>query len=387
VRPLADELLKQVGGSYEQEVECGDVAWSNELALHVIEIKTNGPAPALEPLAIPFQANIERIHELLAPMDARLLPTAMHPWMDPSMELKLWPHENDVIYKTFDRIFDCRGHGWANLQSTHINLPFGNDREFGALHAAIRLVLPLIPGLAASSPLVGGQPSGLLDNRLEFYRNNAARVPSVAGSVVPERVYTRKEYETDLLGRIYRDLKPLDPDGVLRHEWVNSRGAIARFDRMAIEIRVIDIQECPAADIAVAAAIVAAVRALVEEHWCSTRAQRIWETKELAHLLQLSLRDADETLIENPRLLECFGFPERGRARLIDLWQHLIEALLPQPPAFTGDLPPLDVILDQGCLARRILRALDGDSSQERVREVYTALADCLAQGQSYTAG
>jgi hypothetical protein len=29
------------------------------------------------------------------------------------------------------------------------------------------------------------------------------------------------------------------------HHFANSRGAIARFDRGAIEIRVIDIQECP----------------------------------------------------------------------------------------------------------------------------------------------
>jgi hypothetical protein len=32
---------------------------------------------------------------------------------------------------------------------------------------------------------------------------------------------------------------------VLRHEWVNARGAIARFDRSAIEIRVLDVAECP----------------------------------------------------------------------------------------------------------------------------------------------
>ena len=33
---------------------------------------------------------------------------------------------------------------------------------------------------------------------------------------------------------------------------MNSRGAIARFDRNAIEIRVIDVQECPKADLAIA---------------------------------------------------------------------------------------------------------------------------------------
>ncbi len=96
-------------------------------------------------------------------------------------------------------------------------------------------------------------------------------MPSVAGAVVPEPVFTRREYEDDLLGGIYRDLAPLDPEGVLRHEWVNARGAIARFDRGAIEIRVLDVQECPAADLAVAGATIAVVRALVEERHAGQR--------------------------------------------------------------------------------------------------------------------
>src|SRR5690606_18371458 len=101
---------------------------------------------------------------------------------------------------TFDRIFNCGGHGWANLQSVHLNLPFANDAEFGRLHTAIRLLLPLMPALAASSPLVERRMTGVLDNRLEFYRSNAKRVPSVTGLVVPEPALTRQEYEQDILG-------------------------------------------------------------------------------------------------------------------------------------------------------------------------------------------
>ena len=52
-------------------------------------------------------------------------------------------------------------------------------------------------------------------------------------------------------GLVDPDIAPLDPDGTLQHEWLNSRGAIARFDRNAIEIRVLDIQECPVADLAI----------------------------------------------------------------------------------------------------------------------------------------
>jgi hypothetical protein len=38
----------------------------------------------------------------------------------------------------------------------------------------------------------------------------------------------------------------------LRHEWVNSRGAIVRFYRDAIELRILDTQECVKMDIAIA---------------------------------------------------------------------------------------------------------------------------------------
>jgi len=65
--------------------------------------------------------------------------------------------------------------------------------------------------------------------------------------------------------RIFRDIAPFDPENILRHEWLNSRGAIARFERSAIEIRVLDIQECPAADLAVVAAINGALQCLVRE--------------------------------------------------------------------------------------------------------------------------
>jgi len=386
VRPIADELLLEAGGTFNDDVDRGAIAWSNELALHVVELKTNGPAPSLAGLAALFQGEIAHINGLLAPRGAQVLPTAMHPWMDPIGELELWPHENDVVYRTFDRIFDCRGHGWANLQSMHVNLPFADDREFGALHAAIRLVLPAIPGLAASSPFADGKATGLLDTRLDIYRSNARRVPSVTGHVIPERVFTRRDYEAAILERIYADLAPLDPEGVLRHEWANARGCIARFDRMAIEIRVIDVQECPAADLAVAAAVVAAVRCLVEEHWCSSEAQRRWDERELSALLLEGVRDADHAVLDNRRYLQSFGYPERGRARARDLWQHLVESLLAHDPCFGEWAAPLAIILGQGCLARRLLAAAGPRPSRETLREVYGRLAGCAAHGTLFGA-
>ncbi len=390
VRPIADEVLKRVGGGYDLEVDRGDFAWSNELALHVIELKTNGPVASLAGVADGFQRELTALSSLLDELGARLLPTAMHPFMDPHRELRLWPHENDVIYQTFDRIFDCRGHGWANLQSMHINLPFTGDEELGKLHAAIRLVLPLLPAIAASSPICEGSMQENLDTRLEVYKHNAARVPSVSGLVVPEPAYSRESYERDILGRIYRDLEPHDPDAVLREEWVNARGAIVRFDRMAIEIRVLDIQEAPVADIAIATLVSAVVKALVEERWCSTETQKAFDTRALADVLTCTIRDADEATIEHPELLRCFGMPSDVSVTARALWRHLIAETIARDPTLAYAREALDVILEEGCLARRIRTALGmsrGPVPDARLREVYRRLAEHARTGTMFRAG
>jgi len=380
VLPVADRLIEQVGGEPVNEVERGPLAWSNELALHLVELKTNGPVPSLAGVAAHFQDDVAEINRRLAGLGGRLMPTAMHPFMDPHRDTRLWPHEQGPIYQAFDRIFGCSGHGWSNLQSTHINLPFAGDREFGQLHAAIRLVLPILPALAASSPMIEGRLTGALDTRLDVYRTNALRIPSVAGLVIPEPAWTRREYEQGILEVIYRDLAPHDPDGVLRYEWVNSRGAIARFDRDAIEIRVLDIQECPRADLALADLIVAAVRAMTEQAWSSTASQREFAVAPLHAIFLATLRDAERAVIDDRRYLDALGYPERGRASAQELWQHLIEALL-EPGRGAGDGWPevIQTWLAHGPLARRIVTALGEAPDPGRVHAVYADLCECLA--------
>ncbi|MCL4686238.1 glutamate--cysteine ligase [Myxococcota bacterium] len=386
VRPLADRVLMGATGTIREEIERGAVAWSNELSLHVLEMKTNGPAASLADLPGRFAASVCELNALLAPHGARLLPTGMHPWMDPGRELRLWPHGSNTVYAAFDRIFGCRGHGFANLQSTHLNLPFAGDEEFARLHAAVRLVLPLLPALAASSPIADGRPSGLLDTRLAVYRTNCARVPSVTGDVIPETVTSRADYETRILGRIYEDLAPLDPEGTLRHEWVNARGAIARFDRSALEIRLIDAQECPRADLAIAAASVAIVRTLTEELDADLARQQAIGTRSLVAILAATQREGDRAWIEDTRYLAVLGHPARP-VSASGLWEHVLGRL---GAAAQRDLAAytevLALVLREGPLARRILASLRGDFSRDRLRAVYCRLADCLADGTLFGA-
>lgn len=376
VRPIADRLLAAVGGGFEREVERGACAWSNELQLHVIEMKTNGPSPTLAGVAEHFQDQVAAMEALLEPMGARLLPGGMHPWMDPARELKLWPHEDDVIYRTFDRIFDCTGQGWANLQSLHINLPFSDDVEFARLHAAIRVALPLFPALAAASPFMDGIRGSAMDQRLEVYASNARKVPSVSGQVVPEPVYSRAAYEEVLLGGIYRDLEPHDPEGVLAHEWVNARGAIARFDRMALEIRTLDAQEHPGADLAVATAVVALVRALYEGGLGTLEPET--SVERLAALHREAVRAGSEAVLDDRAWLRQLGFERAASGR--QLWADLVERLVPEGT----ERAHLECIVTEGTLAERLVAATGPAPSRRRLDTVYRHLADCLRAGRAF---
>jgi carboxylate-amine ligase len=383
VFPASDRILRHFSGAVQSEIEMGPLNWSNELVLHVIELKTAGPASALDPLPALFQRDVRRINDYLETIGGRLLPTAMHPWMDPLTETRLWPHEYNEVYEAYNRIFGCRGHGWSNLQSQHLNLPFNGDAEFGRLHAAIRLILPILPALAASSPIVEGRPTGISDSRLEHYRTNQGKIPSLAGSVIPEPVYTRDDYQKKILNRLYEDIAPYDESHVLRNEWINSRGAIARFDRNTLEIRLIDVQECPLADLAVASAVIAALRLLTSEALSNFDAQARFPVEPLAAILGLCIRDAENAAIADSDYLRALGFHGPGSIPAGGLWRHLLEKASSD---FTNEsvMKSLDVILGRGSLSTRILKALGGFRSRAAIADVYREMAECLAEGRPF---
>jgi gamma-glutamyl:cysteine ligase YbdK (ATP-grasp superfamily) len=382
VKPICDELLSSVAGESASEVELGDVTWSNELTLHVLELKTSRPAATLTGLAARFHESVQAGSRALDPLGGRLMPSAMHPWMDPHAETELWPHEYTDVYRAFDRIFGCSGHGWANLQSTHLNLPFAGDEEFGRLHAAIRLVLPLIPALAASSPFQDGKLGPGLDSRLVAYRGNARRIPSIAGQVVPEAIFTQAQYEREILGRIYSDLEPHDPEGVLRHEWANARGAIARFGRGSIEIRLIDSQECPTSDVAVVAAIVGLIRALAVGRLSERDIAADPSTESLAHLLGEATLHGERAVSRDAGLLRALGV-RKDSVPLGELWARILDAHPPDDPEDEWTAP-LQTILDAGPLARRMLDDAGPRPTRDDLRRVAEQLCRCLEGNETY---
>ncbi|WKZ13254.1 MAG: glutamate-cysteine ligase family protein [Gammaproteobacteria bacterium] len=383
VAAQADWLLAEAAGTITGEYSSGPLAWNNELALHVIEFKLAEPSSTLAGVAALFQADIGTANALLARRAMRLMPGGMHPWMDPAGELHLWPHDNREVYAAFDRIFSCKGHGWANLQSMHLNLPFEGEAEFGRLHAAIRFLLPILPGLAASSPVMDGQLTRCADNRLAVYATNCVRIPSVTGSLVPEAVFGIDAYRREVLGRIQGDLVAHDPEGVLDAEWVNARGAIPRFERMAIEIRVLDVQECPMMDLAYASLIVAALRALCAESWADHAALAGWRTEDLARLLRVAIEGAETAEINDGRYLAALGY--RGRqASVAQVWGHLADHAAASGQIEAADERAIEHYLRHGSLATRISAALPAEPDRTALQRVYAELCACLAEGRPY---
>lgn len=382
VLPVTDKIMHRVANAYVSDVPMGETEWSNELALHVIELKTNGPAADLHALPALFHRDIMHINRLAEKYKGKLMGGAMHPWMDPFKEAKLWPHDNGPIYEAYNSIFDCRGHGWSNLQSMHINLPFANDEEFGRLHAAIRLILPLLPAIAAASPVADGKLSGYHDLRLEVYRKNQAKVPAIAGSIIPERVFSEAEYDELIFQPLYKDISAYDPDGILQYEWLNSRGAIARFDRNAIEIRLIDVQECPKSDIAIAAFVIEVLKALVSEKWMSYEEQKKFSELELRDILMAGIKEGENAIISNLRFLNAFGI-DRSSSIAKDVWKNLFDELMSGREMRMWQ-QPLQVILEEGTLSTRIMRAMQNDTSHETLKRVYGQLCECLDKNEMF---
>ena len=383
IMPISDRILKNESDEVVNELEWDGVAWSNELALHVIEIKTAGPAKNLSNVGAELQKHAEKIDTLLEPFGARLMPGAAHPWMDPFSSVELWPHEYNPIYEAYNRIFNCSGHGWSNVQSTHLNLPFCGDEEFEKLHAALRLVLPLIPAMAASSPIADTELKPFLDFRMEMYRTNSIKIPSITGLIVPEAIFSREQYQNEVLDKMYSDISSYDPDKILQDEWLNSRGLMPRWDRNSIEVRVMDVQECPKMDLAILEWVVAVARLFISEDFYSLELQKSWHENDLYPILLSTIQDGEKAAITDKRYLEIFGLSSPS-VTAGELCKHIFQELN-SADSFSADTTEiLNLIFDEGPLARRNLNSLPHSFRKQDLVSTYHQLCDCLKYGKPF---
>lgn len=381
--PVADRLLSDATGDWCTEYNNGSITWSNELVNHVIELKCTQPMKDLAGLSQAFHENIQEINHMLKKYNARLMPTAAHPWMDPELETMLWPHGQSEIYEAYDRIFNCSGHGWSNLQSMHINLPFYDDEEFSSLHSVVRLLLPILPGLAASSPILDGADTGYKDKRLYYYQRNQRKVPSITGKTIPEDVHSKRQYVKTIYDKIEAEIRPLDPEGVLEATWLNSRGAIAKFDHGALEIRVLDIQESPQADLAIASFIIHVIKMMVKQRF-SNQLNIDLSTSDLQTIFKDVVRHAEDSIITNADYLHLMGI-EKSTITVKELWGHLYnEANELYPVQLEPFRDQIDMILKKGTLSTRILNAVEGQFAHTNLKLIYQELCEDLEENRQF---
>lgn len=304
---------------------------------------------------------VRQANRALRQHDAFLLPTAAHPLSLPG------PKEADR--GAF--LGDPRS---ANLSFACLRLPFHGDAEFAKVHAAVRMLLPILPAIGASSPVLNGEPTAALDGAVEAIMRPDPAFPQLVGPFVPEAVFSQEEYYREVFRPMAQGLP--GPDAAFDHLALNGRGAVALFDEGIIEIRMIGMQECVAADLAVASMVLAVLRALVGGRWVSSYLQRAWSEDDLARLLRDVVVHGGDAVITNSDYLLMYGLMKQDEMTAAKLWQHLFVDLYAELDE--GTRLGMAHIVEHGCLAARI-RARTGPSPEaDRVVEVYRDLAEHL---------
>jgi gamma-glutamyl:cysteine ligase YbdK (ATP-grasp superfamily) len=293
--PRVDKVIKDLYGRVVNFVELGEFTFGKELQLHVMEVKSNKPFKSPKAFEETMHKAVLRLGELLERRyGASLLGTGMHPTLRLE-ETAVWPHRHKQIYEAFSRIFDMKRHGWLNIQSFQLNIPYGNEAKAILMHNLLANVCAYLPAISASSPIYEGHLGDYVDNRLYFYMENQREIPSVTGKVVPEYVHSFEQYKKEIIGRYSADLAKFGAHQcILNKEWVNSRGVIFRFERKALEIRVMDEQECIKSDVALSCFIRALLRGLMKAN------EPFLPTEVLAEDFKSVIKDGLEAKVLHP---------------------------------------------------------------------------------------
>ncbi|HEX8393831.1 MAG TPA: glutamate-cysteine ligase family protein [Longimicrobium sp.] len=384
---LVEPAFKALAGRGTSDVDLGAVGFSNEIADHVFEVKTQAPVRSLLEAERVLAEGVQRFSAVLrAEFGARLLPTGMHPWFDPRKG-KLWTRSGLRVYTTYARLFDVRTHGWMNVQASHLNLPLGREVDAIAMHTASALLIPYLPALAASTPMYDGELQPAADGRLAWILEHQARIPESCGELVPEYVDSFADYRKKIFAPMYAALDRLPDTGAIRHEFFNARGAVFKFSRRAMEVRVLDTQECVRMDVAIASFVRSALK-----HLTGRVADGKVDLPDHAVLVQdfrACIRDGSRARVHAPHL-----DAPRGPDGLCDV-RDVLDALLSSARRSVrrDEAHYLDLVgrvIRTGTLSERIRAELapvadaDDETFTEAARRIYIELIECLEANEPW---
>ncbi len=387
VVPLVEEAFRVLAGRGTSDVELGAVGFSNEIADHVFEVKTGAPLKSLAEAEAALVEGIGRFSAVLRDeWGARLLPTGMHPWFNPARG-RLWSRSGGRIYNTYARLFDVQTHGWMNVHAAHLNLPMGDEADAVAMHTAASLLIPYLPALAASSPMHDGELQPAADARLAWILEHQAHIPESCGELVPEYVGSFGDYRKNILQPMYAALDRLPDAGAIRHDFFNARGAVFKFSRRAMEVRVLDTQECVKMDVAVAVFVRSALKYLTSR----VKASRVVLPPHplLVADFRACIRDGSQALVTAPHLPGERDAEGRFYAR--DALRLLLDGA--RRAVRRDEAPYLELaarMIETGSLSERIRAELapvadaDDERFTEAARRIYIELMDCLEANEPW---
>jgi glutamate---cysteine ligase / carboxylate-amine ligase len=370
--PISDQIIKGCRGRTVNFIELPKFTFGKELQMHVMEIKANSPFASPIEFEETMNQAVVSLSDIVEKHGASLLGMGMHPLLRLE-DAGVWSHYHKKIYKEYGKIFNLHQHGWLNIQSFHLNLPFQKEADAIITHNQLCNLIAYLPAIAASSPFYEGKPGRDIDNRLQFYKVNQREVPKITGDVIPDYATTLENYKRDVICGYSEALAKVGADKILLdREWVNSRGIIFRFDRSALEVRVMDEQECVKSDVALACFVRAALRGMLEEN------------------AELS---ANEVLVQDFNAIIKEGLkaettsPHGKTARLV--CRHYLS--LAQKHADADEkkyLPLIKRRIDEGSLSevvrKRVLVRAAKTSFHEAITDTYLTLIKCLSDNQPY---
>ncbi|MCL4430029.1 MAG: glutamate-cysteine ligase family protein [Chloroflexi bacterium] len=373
VLPISDKIIKNYCGKTINFIEMLNFTFGKEMQLHVMEIKANQPFKTPTEFEETMQTAVATLNQIVQKHGANLLGTGMHPLLK-LQDTAIWPHYHKKIYQQYGKIFNLNQHGWLNIQSFHLNLPFRKEADAIQTHNHLANLCTYLPAIAASSPIFKGKMGPDSDNRLQFYKVNQKEVPTVAGEVIPEYVSSLSQYKLRVIERYSQDLAMAGADKTLLHrEWVNSRGVIFRFDRCALEVRVMDEQECVKADVALACFVRAALRGLIASN---------------ADLLPHTILVRDFNVVVKDGLNANVLSPHGKTARQV--CQHYLR--IATEHADEAEKKYLWLVkrrIEEGSLSdlirANVLKRAQKTDFHEAVVDVYSTLIKCLSDNQPYS--
>ncbi|MEZ4338042.1 MAG: glutamate-cysteine ligase family protein [Sandaracinaceae bacterium] len=378
----AEEALSALAGRPTSEAELGAIAFSNEFFDHLLELKTLLPLTSLTESEALLAEGVERLARALEGRGAQPMPTSMHPWFDPTAAVR-WSRSGRRVYETYARLFDTATHGWANVHSLQVNLPLGREHEAVAMMNAAALLVPYLPAIAASSPMYAGKLQPAADNRLAFILDHQSRLPESQGVTVPEYVQSLAGYRRDILRPIYKAVDALEGAGAIRHEWLNARGAVFKLSRKSMEVRVIDSQECPKVDMAIAAYVRGALHDLSVDLIRGRLA--LPDHSKLVADLDACVRKGSRARVHAPHLVGL----DRDADGLASVGEVTARMLARAERRLRRTERPYREIVDdirqQGTLSERIRARVEGaEDRDEAARATYLELCECLRHNRPW---